>query len=123
MGSEMCIRDRLGNVRELRNTLHRATALATKDELDLTLMLPAATRTTTPPPTNTTVITPDASPVSPASSPLPPVSLDTALTLGELERQHILRVLDEANHNRERAAGILGISARTLYRKLREYEA
>jgi DNA-binding NtrC family response regulator len=43
-------------------------------------------------------------------------------TLYELERQHILRVLSEAGGNRERAAAILGISARTLYRKLREYE-
>ncbi len=114
----------LGNVRELRNTLHRATALAAEDEIALTLMLPAATRTDTT--TNTTTPTPDAStvaPVAPASPSVPPVSLDTALTLEELERQHILRVLDEAKHNRERAAGILGISARTLYRKLREYEA
>jgi DNA-binding NtrC family response regulator len=43
-------------------------------------------------------------------------------TLDALERQHILRVLDETGGNRERAAAILGISARTLYRKLREYE-
>jgi DNA-binding NtrC family response regulator len=31
-------------------------------------------------------------------------------------------VLNESNGNRERAAAILGISSRTLYRKLREYE-
>jgi DNA-binding NtrC family response regulator len=43
-------------------------------------------------------------------------------TLDELEREHILRVLNESNGNRERAAAILGISTRTLYRKLREYE-
>ena len=40
----------------------------------------------------------------------------------ELEREHILRVLSESEGNRERAAAILGISSRTLYRKLREYE-
>ena len=44
------------------------------------------------------------------------------VTLDELERRHILRVLEDAGGNRERAAAILGISARTLYRKLREYE-
>ena len=44
------------------------------------------------------------------------------MTLAELERQHILRALDETGGNRERAAAILGISSRTLYRKLREYE-
>ncbi len=51
-----------------------------------------------------------------ASPPQPPSTLD------ELERQHILRVLNETGGNRERVAAILGISARTLYRKLREYE-
>jgi DNA-binding NtrC family response regulator len=45
------------------------------------------------------------------------------MTLAELERQHILRALDETGGNRERAAAILGISSRTLYRKLREYES
>jgi DNA-binding NtrC family response regulator len=44
------------------------------------------------------------------------------LTLEELEREHILRVLNESDGNRERTAAILGISSRTLYRKLREYE-
>jgi DNA-binding NtrC family response regulator len=45
-----------------------------------------------------------------------------AVTLEELEREHILRVLSDSAGNRERAAAILGISSRTLYRKLREYE-
>jgi DNA-binding NtrC family response regulator len=44
-------------------------------------------------------------------------------TLEELEREHILRVLKESAGNRERGAAILGISSRTLYRKLREYES
>jgi len=44
------------------------------------------------------------------------------VTLEELEREHILRVLNESDGNRERTAAILGISSRTLYRKLREYE-
>src|SRR5437588_459314 len=44
------------------------------------------------------------------------------VTLDELERRHILRVLEDAGGNRERAAAILGISSRTLYRKLRDYE-
>ena len=45
------------------------------------------------------------------------------MTLEQLEREHIMRVLDETDGNRERAAAILGISSRTLYRKLREYES
>jgi DNA-binding NtrC family response regulator len=96
-----------GNVRELRNTLERATALSTTDLIEAGVGgqgLGAGEKAALP--------TPDPQP----SSPAPPATLD------ELERQHILRVLDETGGNRERAAAILGISARTLYRKLREYE-
>ncbi len=133
----------LGNVRELRNTLHRATALTTADEIDAALLLPNSVRPATMTGTTTEIITgtqesattSSTSTADPAASealtsPEPDAPSDTesnplnhALTLGELERQHILRVLAGAHDNRERAAAILGISARTLYRKLREYEA
>jgi DNA-binding NtrC family response regulator len=91
-----------GNVRELRNCLERAAALAAADEIEADQVLPAAD---------------SRSPEGPAEAPdSPPATLD------ELERRHILRVLEDAGGNRERAAAILGISSRTLYRKLREYE-
>jgi DNA-binding NtrC family response regulator len=98
-----------GNVRELRNCLERAAALSTGDLIEAEQVLPSSSggqsgsSLTDPPSAN-------ASPQQPPS------------TLDELERQHILRVLNETGGNRERAAAILGISARTLYRKLREYE-
>ena len=41
------------------------------------------------------------------------------LTIAELERQHILRVLEMTGGNRTRAAKILGIGLRTLQRRLR----
>ena len=97
-----------GNIRELRNSLERAIALSTSDTIEAGQLnlsgdgsrvpeVEASQRNSTP------------------GAAQPP-------TLYELERQHILRVLSEAGGNRERAAAILGISARTLYRKLREYE-
>jgi two-component system, NtrC family, response regulator AtoC len=92
-----------GNVRELRNALERAVALATSDEIEAHQVV-----SLTPQPG----VSEKASTGSDERTP----------TLDELERRHILRVLDEAGGNRERAAVILGISARTLYRKLREYE-
>jgi two-component system response regulator AtoC len=96
-----------GNVRELRNCLERAAALSTTDMIEARqlalsgdggegLGISSSSQSLTP-------------------NPQPP-------TLSELERQHIMRVLAEAGGNRERTAAILGISARTLYRKLREYE-
>jgi DNA-binding NtrC family response regulator len=42
-------------------------------------------------------------------------------TLEEIERRHILRTIEEAG-NRVRAAKILGIDRRTLYRKLDKYK-
>lgn len=44
------------------------------------------------------------------------------LPLAVVERRHIHHVLDAVEHNRHRAAELFGISERTLYRKLREYE-
>ena len=43
-------------------------------------------------------------------------------SLEEMERAHILRVLKFAENNRARAAEILGIGRKTLYRKLKKYE-
>jgi two-component system response regulator AtoC len=91
-----------GNVRELRNALERAAALASADTIEAAQVLPAGGARSD----GAGVVAPDGAPV----------------TLEELERQHILRVLADAGGNRERAAALLGISARTLYRKLREYE-
>ncbi len=43
-------------------------------------------------------------------------------TLEEVERRHILRILEETGGNHLRAAEILGIDRRTLYRKLDKYK-
>lgn len=42
-------------------------------------------------------------------------------TLRDLEHAHVVRVLEEVGGHRSKAARILGISERNLYRKLREY--
>ncbi|HEX5709377.1 MAG TPA: sigma-54 dependent transcriptional regulator [Pyrinomonadaceae bacterium] len=107
-----------GNVRELRNALERAAALAVSDTLEAEQVLPAssAQRQKTSSEASSSDSTHD------SSARTSPDSFDSPSTLEELERQHILRVLRETNGNRERAAVVLGISARTLYRKLREYE-
>jgi len=45
----------------------------------------------------------------------------TGLTMEQMERIHIANTLKLTGGNREKTAKILGIGARTLYRKLREY--
>lgn len=56
-----------------------------------------------------------------------PALLDAARgshwTLDELEREYITRVLAEERGHQSRAAQVLGIDRRTLYRKLKQYRA
>lgn len=50
-----------------------------------------------------------------------PVIERAEMTLTEVERRHILFVLERCDWNRERAAKALGIGLRTIYRKIKEY--
>ena len=95
-------------MRELRNCLERAAALSTSEVIEADQMLGSGVGS-------------QGSDTESRNRPLAGHQ-SPAATLEDLEREHILRVLDESEGNRERAAAILGISSRTLYRKLREYE-
>lgn len=44
-------------------------------------------------------------------------------TLAEVEREHILAVLEKYHWNRTRSAKVLGIDVKTLYNKLKSYRA
>lgn len=44
------------------------------------------------------------------------------LSLEAMEREHIARILEFYDNNRSLAATALGISRKTLYRKMREYD-
>jgi DNA-binding NtrC family response regulator len=89
-----------GNVRELENVVERAVSL-THGPLILPDDLPDPVRQ------------------APAGS-LEPAALPghdgELVTLDELEKRYLVRVLKESGHNKVRAAKILGIDRRTLYR-------
>jgi len=89
-----------GNVRELENTLTRALVLAKSDVLDETLL--------------------------PLGASAQPQAADAdgegeMLTLREIERRHIARVLAHTEWNKRRACAVLDISRPTLDRKIEEY--
>jgi len=86
-----------GNVRELRNVLERACMMA--DGGTLTARDVSAGRPSAP------------------SAAEPPRTDD----LGDVEREHIVRVLHETHGNKRAAASRLGISRRTLYRRLERH--
>lgn len=50
-----------------------------------------------------------------------PLADDVSPAMDDMEKKHILRVLEQAGGNRRRAAELLGISPTTLYKRLRQY--
>jgi DNA-binding NtrC family response regulator len=104
-----------GNVRQLRNSLERACALSL-DDLITEAQLTSSEENSLRLITESNV--PDN---SPAISHHPLSLVGQNLTLDELERAHIKSILVQTKANREKAAAVLGISSRTLYRKIKEY--
>jgi DNA-binding NtrC family response regulator len=61
--------------------------------------------------------------IEPPDQPAPPstVTLTPGMTMAEIERAAIENALRETRGNRRKAAEMLDIGERTLYRKLRDY--
>jgi DNA-binding NtrC family response regulator len=57
----------------------------------------------------------------PEEAPAPVVVWREGMTMAAVERETILAVLEREGGNRRRAAQVLEIGERTLYRKLKEY--
>jgi len=94
-----------GNVRELRNVAERALILAGEG-----LIRPAHL-----PPTLTGAA--ERAPRTESGA----VTLRPGVTIDEAERALITLTLDHAEGNRTRAAGMLGVSVKTLFNKLKQY--
>jgi DNA-binding NtrC family response regulator len=60
--------------------------------------------------------------VTAINSAQPAMAASESIRLRDMEREQILRVLEENSGNRRKTARDLGIGERTLYRKLKEYE-
>ena len=94
-----------GNVRELRSDVERAVVLAQSERIELSDLSPNIREG-----------------LGEFGGPSVKLDLpDTALTVKDAEKQLVVRALEEANGNRTLAAKKIGISRRTLHRKLRAY--
>jgi DNA-binding NtrC family response regulator len=91
-----------GNVRELRSALERAVVLCRGDRITVR-DLPATLRS------------------GGAGTSSQPLLAQNDLTVEEAEKQLIIRALKEAGGNRTAAAAKVGMSRRTLHRKLHAY--
>jgi DNA-binding NtrC family response regulator len=85
-----------GNVRELKNVVMRATCVAESDEIGIP-DLPEGVQVKAP------------------------VQRASESTIDELEQQAIFRALSQTSGKQDRAAQLLGISKRTLMRRLKAY--
>ncbi len=92
-----------GNVRELENVIERAVILSDADEIDLCDLPEKVVR---------------------GEAARGSLIIDQPnMTLEELEREYILKVLEHTGWQKKRASDLLGINASTLYRKLQTYKA
>jgi two-component system response regulator AtoC len=139
-----------GNVRQLRNVVQRAWVMATGREIDAEWLpgdAPArgpdpqlADRgahaaspgwSSVPGPSASTSATPSTgTPASTAAmtssagtdAEQGKLSITLGTTLADIERQVILATFAQCGHHKERTAAILGISMKTLYNRLKEYQ-
>jgi DNA-binding NtrC family response regulator len=88
-----------GNVRELENLIERAFAMGARDQIALS----------------------DLSTLARPTGATPTVSTKGIPTLAEVEKELILKALAVFKNDKEAAARALGLSRRTIYRRLKEY--
>jgi len=92
-----------GNIRELEHTIERAVLLGKGSRIGLEDLPPNVVATG-------------------QSSIVMAQALTRQLTLRDLEREYVAKVLESTNGNKTEAAKILGVDRTTLYRKLEEYK-
>lgn len=93
-----------GNIRELRNCIERMVVLSRESVLQLT-SLPVNIREK----------------IMPGSANIRPPVITDSLDIESNEKKLIIKALDDTDGNKTAAAEKLGISRRTLHRKLNEY--
>jgi DNA-binding NtrC family response regulator len=89
-----------GNVRELRNVVQRAVVLSGSGLIGVEHLPDNVLR---------------------AAAPAPAAAAGSVTPIREMERDMILRALEETGQDKRRAAQLLGISLKTLYNKLAKY--
>ncbi len=90
-----------GNVRELENVIERAVVIEEDDRITLSSL-----------PSNIRMIRKKNIALSPGNMK----------SLEQMEKEHIVDVLQQTNWNRSKTARILGIDRKTLYDKMKRYE-
>jgi len=101
-----------GNIRELRNILERAVIMAREGTISAQHFPPGFNL----PRVRAVVAQPEAAAAAP-----PGLTFEPGRPLQEMEEAYIRLTLNHTNNNRMKTAEILGISLRTLYKRLAEF--
>jgi two-component system, NtrC family, response regulator AtoC len=101
---QMQLYDWPGNVRELKNMCERLAVMARAETIQLGDL---------PPEFSADVVA--------SRQPTPHLDALAGMSLEDIEKAVITRTLEQTNGNRTRSAETLGISLRTLQRKIKEY--
>ena len=97
-----------GNVRELRAAIERAVVMANGSKITVRDLPPSVREGAA------------AAPISVGGIKLPPVKPGNRLTLQDTEHRMIVRALEETGGNVTAAAKMLGLSRRTMHRRIKE---
>lgn len=92
----LMLHDYPGNVRELENIMERAVILTENKIIQKDILQQAIGKQLSP-------------------------DVDDDFRLKNIEKNHIIKILDAVNNNRTKAATLLGIDRKTLYQKIRRY--
>lgn len=96
-----------GNIRQLMNVIDRATILADNNHITVDDLPPEIV---------------DGPPESVQPAPVPVADASDSSRLDEIEKAHIVEILQRENGNKAKAARALGIHRRKLYRLLERYD-
>jgi two-component system response regulator HydG len=117
-----------GNVRQLRNIIETSVLVTPGDTIDVANLPPEIAAVETPraapgPGAAAPALHVSSPAAAPAADATPSSLDDLVMPLDDIERILIRNALKAKGGNREQAAKALGISERTLYRKIKQYGA
>ena len=111
-----------GNVRELRNVIERCMILSRADVIAPSDLPDMLVRSAGSPRSGAAGDGAGGKPGGAGADGEGEVSFGVDVPLADVERRHILRVLEVHGGNKLRTARVLGINVKTLYNKLKTYE-
>ena len=121
-----------GNVRELRNVVQRAYVMADDAHItdewlpdDASGLTGALAAVQADPGAARPPVVPERAPFVPpvVGDEVPSITIQIGTSMADAERQLILATLEHFNLQKERTAAALGVSLKTLYNRLKEYNA